>query len=152
MPLPGVHSIMMEKSAHPGTGGGVHAHPLSLYLLSRTIQRYSVRSSWEGRYTLPLYVLYVRTLCLLLSSSGKVGWGGGRARFDKVNIEKLKSRIEKSVESSQAESKHYSGRSSGKYVAWLRQDARVSSNVSQNLSVGKLENKNLCCNCRVLCS
>jgi hypothetical protein len=34
-PLSGLHSIMMEKSAHPGDGGGVHALPLSLYLPSR---------------------------------------------------------------------------------------------------------------------
>jgi hypothetical protein len=31
-PLSGVHSIMVEKLAQPGEGGGVHARPLSLYL------------------------------------------------------------------------------------------------------------------------
>jgi hypothetical protein len=30
---------------------GVHAHPLSLYLPSRTTLQCTVRSSWEGRYT-----------------------------------------------------------------------------------------------------
>ncbi len=35
-PLSGVHSIMMEKLTQAGEGGGVHAHPLSLYLPSRT--------------------------------------------------------------------------------------------------------------------
>ncbi len=34
-PLSGVHSVMMEKLSQPGEGG-VHAHPLSLYLPSRT--------------------------------------------------------------------------------------------------------------------
>jgi hypothetical protein len=34
-PLSGVYSIMMEKSAQPGKWG-MHAHPLSLYLPSRT--------------------------------------------------------------------------------------------------------------------
>jgi hypothetical protein len=36
LPLSGVHSIMMEKLAQPGYAEGVHAHPLSLYLPSRT--------------------------------------------------------------------------------------------------------------------
>ncbi len=31
LPLSGVHSIMMEKSAQGVGGGGVHAHPLSLF-------------------------------------------------------------------------------------------------------------------------
>ncbi len=30
LPISGVHSIMMDKSALAGEGGGVHAHPLSL--------------------------------------------------------------------------------------------------------------------------
>ncbi len=35
-PLPGGRSITMEKSAQAGEGGGVHAHPLPLYLQLRT--------------------------------------------------------------------------------------------------------------------
>ncbi len=35
-PLSGVHSVMMEKLSQAGEGAGVHAHPLLLYLLSRT--------------------------------------------------------------------------------------------------------------------
>jgi hypothetical protein len=48
-PLSGVHSIMTEKLAQAGEGGGgvVHAHPLSPNLPSRC----SVRSSYDGRYT-----------------------------------------------------------------------------------------------------
>jgi hypothetical protein len=34
-PLSGVHSILIEKSALAGEGGGVHAHHCSLYLPSR---------------------------------------------------------------------------------------------------------------------
>ncbi len=45
-PLSGVHSIMMEKSAQLGEGGGgVPADPLSLYSIYHHVQRCSVRSS-----------------------------------------------------------------------------------------------------------
>jgi hypothetical protein len=43
-----------KKPALAGEGWGVHAHPLSLYLPSRT--SCSVRSSWEGRYTPPFHL------------------------------------------------------------------------------------------------
>jgi hypothetical protein len=35
-PLSGVHSVMLEKLAHAGEGGGMHFHPLSVYLPSLT--------------------------------------------------------------------------------------------------------------------
>ncbi len=38
-----VHSVMMEKSAQPGEGGGMHAHPLSLYLPSRSKRWYTLQ-------------------------------------------------------------------------------------------------------------
>ncbi len=60
-PLSGLHSIMMEKSAQADEVGGARAHPLLLYLPSRT--KFVVYALAErGRYTLhisalPLYVL-----------------------------------------------------------------------------------------------
>ncbi len=55
-----IHSILVKKLDERWWGWGVHAHPLSLYLPSRTSCR--VRSNLEGRYTpsistIPLYVL-----------------------------------------------------------------------------------------------
>jgi hypothetical protein len=64
-PLSGVHSIMMEKLAQAGVCGGVHAHPLSLYLPSRTkLQFYAVA---ERADTLPLFHLYPYVLCDFIS-------------------------------------------------------------------------------------
>ncbi len=48
-------------------GWGVHAHPLSLYLPSRPKLQYTVRSSWEGRYTPPISSLFLCTLCWALT-------------------------------------------------------------------------------------
>jgi hypothetical protein len=58
---------MMEKLAQPGEGGGVHAHPLSLYTIRRTKLCYMLQLSGQVLYTppistLPLYVLYARPL------------------------------------------------------------------------------------------
>ncbi len=55
LPISGVHPIMMEKSALAGEGGGVHAHPLSPFY--HHLQSFSVRSSWEGRYTTTISTL-----------------------------------------------------------------------------------------------
>ncbi len=49
-----MHSIIMLKSAQPGGGGGVHALPLSLYLLSRVV----VYAPAERADTLPIFLLY----------------------------------------------------------------------------------------------
>ncbi len=48
-------------------GWGVHAHPLSLCLPSRTEQSFRVRSSWEGRYTPPISTLSIGTLLAISS-------------------------------------------------------------------------------------
>jgi hypothetical protein len=53
-----LHYIIMEKSAQPGEGRGVHGQPF--HYIYHHVQNCSVRSSWEGRYippisTLPLY-------------------------------------------------------------------------------------------------
>ncbi len=55
-PLSGVHSIMMEKLAQAGECGWVHATPFQY--IYHHIQSCGVRSSWEGRYTFPLFLLY----------------------------------------------------------------------------------------------
>ncbi len=61
-PISGAHSnsIMMEKSALAGEGGG--CTPTSFYSIYHHVQSFSVRSSCEGGYThrissLPVYVL-----------------------------------------------------------------------------------------------
>jgi hypothetical protein len=57
-PLSSVHSILMEKSAQAGQGGGCTPTPLSPYLPLRT-KFCSIRPSWEGRYRYtPLFLLY----------------------------------------------------------------------------------------------
>jgi hypothetical protein len=53
-PHPGVFSIMMEKLAQPGEGGGCTS--TSFPSIYHHVQSCSVRSSWESRYTHP-YVL-----------------------------------------------------------------------------------------------
>jgi hypothetical protein len=61
-PLPGVHSIMMEKSAQPAEDKGCTLHaPSPFHSIYHHKQSCGVPSSWEGRYTppispLPLYV------------------------------------------------------------------------------------------------
>jgi hypothetical protein len=64
LPLSDVHSIMMVKLTQHGKDWGVHAHPFSLYLPSRT--KLGVRSSLKVRYpppppvsTLPPYMYSV---------------------------------------------------------------------------------------------
>jgi hypothetical protein len=66
-PLSGIHSIMMEKSARAGGGGG--CMPTPFHYVYYNVKSCGARSSWEGRYTppissLPLYVLYSLNLCL----------------------------------------------------------------------------------------
>ncbi len=56
-PLSGVHYIMMVKSAQPGEVGGVHALPLSLYLVSTNISKVVVYVPAAPIFPLPLYVL-----------------------------------------------------------------------------------------------
>ncbi len=66
-PLSGAHSIMMEKSAPPGEGGGVHSTPstLSLYCIFHHVQSCGVCScSWEVRYTPPIFTLPLYVLCV----------------------------------------------------------------------------------------
>jgi hypothetical protein len=60
-PVSGVHSIMMEKLAQVGEVGGVHAHPLSLYLPSRT--KLQCTRQLRGGDAIPLFHLY--PLCTL---------------------------------------------------------------------------------------
>jgi hypothetical protein len=54
--FPGVHSIMMGKLAQGGEGG-MHAHPLSLHLPSRTKLQYTLQLSGY-RYTDPISSLH----------------------------------------------------------------------------------------------
>ncbi len=57
LPIPGVHPIVMEKSAPAGEGRGVHAGPLSAYY--HHVQSCSVLyTPTERADTLPLYHLY----------------------------------------------------------------------------------------------
>jgi hypothetical protein len=70
-PLPGVHSIMMEKLDLAGEGGVVHAHPH--HHIYHHVQDCCVRSSWEDRYTVPLFLLYP----FMYSVGGGELWGGG---------------------------------------------------------------------------
>ncbi len=55
-----------KNQPSPGEGGGVHAHPLSLYIYHH-VQSCGVHSSWEGRYTPPPPIsalpLYTYVLC-----------------------------------------------------------------------------------------
>ncbi len=63
-PLSGVYSIMMEKLARlvRVTAYGVHAHPLILYLPSRT-KLHAVYAPAERAETLPLLNLPLYVLC-----------------------------------------------------------------------------------------
>jgi hypothetical protein len=129
-----------------------HVHPFH-YIFYHVWYKDIVYAPAERADTLSLFLLYPCMYVLYVYYSVPAGtWDGGggkgRARYDNVNIEKLKHWNWK-VGWEFPGRKHCNSRSSGKYVAWLRQDARVSSNVSQNLSVGNLKNKNLCCNCRL---
>jgi hypothetical protein len=68
-PLSCVHYIMVVKSAQPGEGGGVHAHPLSLYLSSRA-KLWCMYAPAKKADTLPLFLLYpICTLWLDSSNS-----------------------------------------------------------------------------------
>jgi len=51
-PISCVHSITRVKSAHPGEGVGARRTPISFYY--HHVQSSSVRSIWEGRYTIPI--------------------------------------------------------------------------------------------------
>jgi hypothetical protein len=55
-PLSGVHSIMMEKLAQAGEGGGCTPFPFH-YIYHHVQLSCAVRSSWEGRYTPHIYTL-----------------------------------------------------------------------------------------------
>jgi hypothetical protein len=58
-PLSGAHSVMMEKSAQAGEGGGgVHTHSLSINILSRTKLWCTLQLRGQILYcTLPLFLL-----------------------------------------------------------------------------------------------
>jgi hypothetical protein len=55
-PLSGIYSIMMERSALAGVGGGV-CTPTPFHSFYHHVQSCSVRSSWEGRYTPPIFFI-----------------------------------------------------------------------------------------------
>jgi hypothetical protein len=59
-PLSGVHSIMMEKLAQAGEGGGVHAHPppRPTFTISTITSKVVVYAPAERADTLPLFLLY----------------------------------------------------------------------------------------------
>ncbi len=59
-PFSSVHSIMMEKSAQPGEGGGCTIH-----YIYHHVQSWSVRSSWEGRYILLYPYMYSVVLSVI---------------------------------------------------------------------------------------
>jgi hypothetical protein len=61
-PISGVHSIMMEKSAHAGEGEGCSPNPFHYIYYHVQSCSGSVRSSWEGRYTTPIH-LFPYVLC-----------------------------------------------------------------------------------------
>ncbi len=54
--LYGVHSIMIKKSAQPGEGEW--CSPTPFHYIYQQVQSFGVLSSWEGRYTLPIVLLY----------------------------------------------------------------------------------------------
>ena len=97
-PLSGVHSIMMEKLAQAGEGGGggVHAHPPSLYLPSRTMLWCIGTLQLRGQIgynppisTLPLYVLCDHTFRCLKVRYGRYGtfWQSTLAPMPQRNTE-----------------------------------------------------------------
>ncbi len=61
MPLSGVHSIMMEKSSQAGEGG--ECTPSPFHFIYHHKQSCGVRSSRQGRYTLPISPLPRYVLC-----------------------------------------------------------------------------------------
>jgi hypothetical protein len=67
-PLSGVRTIMMEKLAWVGVGGW--CTPTPFHNIYHHGQSCSVCSSWEGRYTLPLFLLYPNILCGIYSERG----------------------------------------------------------------------------------
>ncbi len=86
-PLPGVHSIMMEKSAQPAEDKGCTLHaPSPFHSIYHHKQSCGVPSSWEGRYTppispLPLYVtsgsdsMLLRGVNVDIKNYSSVRWG-----------------------------------------------------------------------------
>ncbi len=60
LPIFGVHSIMMEKSA---PAEGVVWAPTPFNSSYEYVQSCSVRPSWEGRYTPPILSLPLNVLC-----------------------------------------------------------------------------------------
>ncbi len=58
-PLSGVPSIMIDKLSQPGDVRGMHP----LYFIYHHVRSCDVRSSWEGRYTPPIYTLLLYVLC-----------------------------------------------------------------------------------------
>jgi hypothetical protein len=65
MPLCGVHFIMMEKSAQPGEGGGVYAHPHPLYLPLYKVVVYAETLHVRGQIHSPYF--YSTPICFLWS-------------------------------------------------------------------------------------
>ncbi len=59
--LSGVHTVMMEKLAQAGEGGG--CTPIPFHYIYHHIQSCSVSSSWVGRYTHPISSLQIYVLC-----------------------------------------------------------------------------------------
>ncbi len=49
---------MMEKSAQPGEGRGLNAHPLSLYRISTITYKVAVYASAKRPDILPIFLLY----------------------------------------------------------------------------------------------
>jgi hypothetical protein len=68
LPLSGVHSILMEKLAHPNEGGGCMPTPFHYNYYHQ--QSCGLRSSWEGRYTTPISTLPLWVLCGIIAVHG----------------------------------------------------------------------------------
>ncbi len=71
-PLYGVHSIMMEKSAQPGMGGGMQALPLSLYQPSRAKLWYTLQLRGQIHppyfYSAPICTLWETALPVTITA------------------------------------------------------------------------------------
>ncbi len=74
-PLSGVHSIMTEKFAQAGEGGGCTPATPFHYIYHHE-QSFGVCSNWESRYTLPLFLLYpyMYSVVMLINANKKISW------------------------------------------------------------------------------